>query len=196
MKLNQRGWDGGRKERCLRKAEGGLRERRDKQGSGVSSSALTKQQTTSALKRTHQDTLRSQRDAWTTRLRCASPSLSGCVDAAGCRCAWRTLLLGLKCQRIDEGGWKRCTGVCMVKLDRRWRREGARREAARRAEGESKESGRKQRARSEEARGREALACLRELPSLEEHAGTVAEQAQTRRTKHEDVSARHRHCMR
>ena len=37
---------------------------------------------------------------------------------------------------------------------------------------------------------------MSELPSLEEHVGTVAEEARTRSTKHDDVSARHRRCMR
>lgn len=104
MDLDQWDWNEGGEEPCLRKAEGGLRERQNKQGSCVSSSALTKQQTTSALKRTHQDTLLSRWGALATTLRCASPLLCGRIDSTGCSCAWRSLLLALKCQRVDEGG--------------------------------------------------------------------------------------------
>ena len=198
MELNQRDWNGGRKEQCLWKAEGGLRERQNKQGSCVSSSALTKQRTTSAVKRTHQDTLRLQQDrhAWAIRLRSASLPLCGRVDPAGCRCAWRTLLLGLKCQQVNEGGWKRSTDVCVVKLDRRWCREGARREAARRADGEEKESRLQEPPRSREARAEEELMCMFKLQSLEERAGTVAGEAQTRSNSHNDVSIGHGWCMR
>lgn len=84
----------------------------------------------------------------------------------------------------------------MVKLDRRWCHDGARREAARRADGKAKESGRKQRARCERTGAEETLARVCELPSLKEHAGTVAEEARTRSIKHGNVSARHWCCLR
>ena len=196
MELDQRDWNGGRKEQCLWKAEGGLRERQNKQGSCVSSNALTKQRTTSAVKRTHQHTLRSQWDAWATRLWSASLPLCGRVVPAGCECAWRTLLLGLKCQEVNESGWKRSTDVCVVKLDRRWCHEGARREAARRTDGEEKESRLQVPPRSKEARAEEELMCIFKLQSPEERAGTVAGEAQTRSNNHDDVSIGHGRCMR
>ena len=52
------------------------------------------------------------------------------------------------------------------------------------------------RARSENAEAEQALARLFELLSLEEGAGTVAEEARTRSTKHDDVSDRHGRRMR
>lgn len=73
---------------------------------------------------------------------------------------------------------------------------GASEETARRAAGEAKESRLQALARSKEAGAAEELRRIFELPSLGKGAGTVAERAQTRRTRHGDVSAGHGRSMR
>jgi len=84
----------------------------------------------------------------------------------------------------------------MVELQQRWCGQGARKEAMLRAAGEAKESRLQVLARSKEAGAEEELAWIFELPSLDKGAGTVAEKAQTRRTRHDDVSTRRRRRMR
>ena len=64
------------------------------------------------------------------------------------------------------------------------------------AAGESQGSRLQVRARSEETEAEEEFAWVFELPSLDKGAGTVAEKAQTRRTRHDDVSTRRRRRMR
>ena len=66
----------------------------------------------------------------------------------------------------------------------------------RHAAGEAQESRLQVRARSEETEEEEEFARVFELPSLDKGAGTVAEKAQIRRTRHDDVSARRRRRMR
>ena len=66
----------------------------------------------------------------------------------------------------------------------------------RHAAGEAQESRLQVRAQSEETEEEEEFARVFELPSLDKGAGTVAEKAQIRRTRHDDVSARCRRRMR
>jgi hypothetical protein len=74
--------------------------------------------------------------------------------------------------------------------------QGAREEGTRRAAGEAEESRLQALARSKEAVAAEELWRIFELPPLDKGAGTVAEQAQARRTTHDDVSARRQRWMR
>jgi hypothetical protein len=99
----------------------------------------------------------------------------------------RALLPRLKSQGINESGCKSRTRVCGY--ERQNRSEQVPGSAARGAAGEAERSVLQQRARRKEAGAVEELVRIFELPSLEKHAGTVAEQAQTRSTTHDDVSA-------
>ncbi len=83
-----------------------------------------------------------------------------------------------------------------MELERRWYSQCARRKALRCAAGEAKESRSQQRAQSEKAAAEEVLARVFELLSLEEHAETVADEARTRSTKHDDVRVSHGRSMR
>jgi hypothetical protein len=78
----------------------------------------------------------------------------------------------------------------MIVCERRCCCKQTRRRSRSRAVGEAKESLLQQRARSREVEARKVLARIFELLPLEQRAGTVAEEAQTRSTKHDDVSTR------